>query len=53
MFVCQSSIGAYADNVVTSIEVVTLNSYSEIPFNNLAPNTVYIFPNDTVPEDGF
>lgn len=51
MFVCQSSIVAYADNVVTSIEVVTLNSYSEIPFNNLAPNTVYIFPNDTVPED--
>jgi hypothetical protein len=49
MVVCQLMVVTYAvESPIRPITIV-LNSYDEIP-DELAPNTVYVFPTDTMPD---
>lgn len=47
---CTLFVPVSAENF-NQITVVNVNEYSEIPFDNLPANTVYIFPLDTAPQN--
>ena len=50
MVVCQMMVVAYASDSPMRPVTIVLDSFDEVP-DTLAPNTVYIFPAETMPEE--